>query len=57
MTISIHPRPDGCDVSITEDAVTGPARLVPGPLRHAALNWRNAETLRRLAFLAEGHAR
>lgn len=42
------------EVSITEDAVSGPGRLVPKPLREVQLAWRNAETLRRLAYLAEG---
>ena len=42
------------EVSLTEDAVSGPARLVPKPLRDVQLAWRNTETLRRLAFVAEG---
>lgn len=40
-------------VTIEEDADTGPAVLVPGPARRALLRWRNVETLRRLAYLAE----
>lgn len=47
---------DGCLVRITEDAVAGPARLVPTLLANALLQARNAETLRRLAYLAEGGA-
>lgn len=43
----------GCRVSMTEDAVKGPALLVPKPLRWLALHSRNAESLQRLAFLAE----
>jgi len=39
---------------LVEDAVAGPGRLVPGPLRQALIVWRNTETLRRLAYLAEG---
>lgn len=57
VVIEVEPRPGGCQVSIYEDAVAGPGSWVPGPLRHAALKWRNTETLRRLAFLAEGHAK
>jgi hypothetical protein len=44
-------------VVIEEDAVSGPGRLVPKPLRDPALAWRNVETLRRLAFIAENRAR
>ncbi len=40
-------------VRIREDVVSGPGRLVPAPLRHLPLAWRNIETLRRLAYLAE----
>ena len=43
-------------VRIMEDAVSGPGRLVPAPLRHLPLAWRNVETLRRLAYLAERRA-
>jgi hypothetical protein len=46
----------GCEVSIREDATTGPAKLVPGPLRQLGMVPRNRETLRRLACLAEGGA-
>lgn len=38
---------------IEEDAVSGPARLLPKPVRDLGLSWRNVETLRRLAYLAE----
>lgn len=41
------------EVTIEEDAVAGPGRLVPPPLRGLTLRWRNVETLRRLAYLAE----
>lgn len=44
----------GTLVRISEDAVSGPGRLVPAPLRQPPLAWRNTETLRRLAYLAEG---
>ena len=46
-----------CTVSITEDAVAGPGRLVPSPLRHGLLVPRNKETLYRLAMMAEGRHR
>lgn len=46
----------GTEVVIEEDAVSGPGRLVPKPVRDAQLHWRNVETLRRLAYLAERRA-
>lgn len=44
-------------VTISEDATTGPGKLIPGPVRHAILVPRNKETLHRLALLAEGRYR
>lgn len=41
------------EVTIEEDAVSGPGRLIPKPARDVPLAWRNTETLRRLAYLAE----
>jgi hypothetical protein len=41
------------DVTIEEDAVAGPGRLVPKPLRDVPLAWRNVESLRRLAYIVE----
>jgi len=55
--ITVEPSDKGCQVSIAEDASSGPALVVPGPVRHAMIAVRNQETLRRLAYLAEGHAR
>ena len=49
----LEPQDGGTLVILDEDAVSGPGRLVPKPLRAAGLLARNAETLRRLAFLAE----
>lgn len=43
----------GTEVVLEEDAVSGPAALVPQPFRGLSLTWRNIETLRRLAFIAE----
>lgn len=39
---------------MTEEAVRGPGRLVPAPVMDVLLHARNVETLRRLAYLAEG---
>ena len=46
---------DGSLVSIAEDVSGGPARFVPESVRVAGIDMRNRETLRRLAYLAEGH--
>ena len=53
----LQPRGFETEVIIEEDAASGPARLMPAPLRKPLLTWRNNETLRRLAFLAEGRGR
>ena len=58
--VHLSVRPDGAEgsvVTITEDAVSGPGRLIPAPLRHLLIGPRNIETLHRLALLAEGHHR
>lgn len=54
VVITIEPVGSGCRVTITEDAVSGPGRLVPAPVRVALLHPRNNESLRRLSHLAEG---
>jgi uncharacterized protein YndB with AHSA1/START domain len=41
-------------VTMHEDAVSGPGRFIPSPVRQASLHVRNVESLRRLAYLAEG---
>ena len=53
--VHLHLSPAGTDteVRIDEDVVTGPARLMPAPMRGASLKTRNNETLRRLAYIAE----
>ncbi|MGV3711446.1 SRPBCC family protein [Pseudolysinimonas sp.] len=56
VTIEVKPRGAGCVVRMSEKAVRGPGALVPPPLLDLLLHPRNAETLRRLAFIAEGKA-
>ncbi|MGW9114558.1 SRPBCC family protein [Microbacterium sp. NPDC055683] len=56
VTIDIRAHAQGCLVRITERAVRGPGAWIPGFLLDPPLHIRNRETLRRLAFLAEGHA-
>ncbi|GGD64120.1 polyketide cyclase [Microbacterium murale] len=56
VTIDVKPFGAGCLVRIQEEAVSGPAKALPYVLTDALLQWRNAETLHRLAYLAEGSA-
>ena len=56
VTIDVRPRSTGCIVRLQEKAQKGPATLIPDFLLDVGLHARNVETLRRLAFLAEGHA-
>ena len=53
--VSIRLTPVGAEteVRIIEDAVSGPGLLAPRPLRGVTLKWRNTETLKRLAYVAE----
>lgn len=55
--IDVKPRRDGCIVRLSEDAAEGPGRFVPGIVRQPGIHVRNTESLRRLAYLAEGRAR
>jgi hypothetical protein len=52
--LEVKPRGDGCVVRITEEAVKGPGAFIPEPLLDVPLYVRNVETLRRLAYIAEG---
>lgn len=56
VTLDVKPRGDGCVVRLQEFAAEGPGSFIPQPLLDPALMVRNAETLRRLAHLAEGGA-
>ena len=56
VVLHLEPHSGGTRVSIEEDAVSGPGAFVPSPVRQPLLHWRNTETLRRLAFLAERRA-
>lgn len=53
VAISLRPLHDDTEVEIRERAVAGPGVLVPPPLKGVSLKWRNTETLRRLAYVAE----
>lgn len=56
VVIDVKTRGDGTVVRIQEEPVAGPGRWLNGVLTQAALRCRNIETLRRLAYLAEGSA-
>ena len=56
VTLDVKPRGAGCVVRIEEKAVKGPGALVPPALLDVPLYLRNIETLRRLAYIAEGKA-
>ena len=53
VSLELHEQGAGTRVVMTEDAATVPGTLVPKPLRAPAIQWRNTESLRRLAFIAE----
>jgi hypothetical protein len=56
VTLRVRPWADGAMVRIDEEPVDGPAALIPRALTTPLLRWRNAETLHRLAYVAEGMA-
>ena len=53
VSIGLEPVGAGTKVVMEEDVARGPGVLVPTVLRSSVLDWRNVESLRRLAFLAE----
>jgi uncharacterized protein YndB with AHSA1/START domain len=56
--VVLEPSADGgCEIVMREDTVSGPARLVPYPLRAPLIFQRNTESLRRLAYIAERPSR
>lgn len=57
VTIQAQPEGDKTLVTIYEQAVSGPAKIIPRPVEDFMLNQRNVETLKRLSFLAESGAR
>lgn len=54
--LDVEPAAGGCAVTITETPTSGPFAMAPRPAVDASIKMRNVETLRRLAYLAEGHA-
>jgi uncharacterized protein YndB with AHSA1/START domain len=55
--ITCEPEGDKTRVTMFETSISGPAKLIPGPLESLALKLRNKETLQRLAYLAESGVR
>ncbi len=53
VVIRLRPQGVGTEVVIEETAVKGPAALIPKAVEDPLLRWRNNESLRRLAYLAE----
>jgi uncharacterized protein YndB with AHSA1/START domain len=53
VTMELSAQGAGTLVVMSEDAVSGPGKLVPKPARAPGIVWRNTESLRRLSFLAE----
>lgn len=54
VVIRLEPEEGQTRVTIDEKVVEGPAKFLPAPAEAAAMKWRNTETLRRLAYVAEG---
>ena len=53
VTISLRAQGLDTEVVMEDNAVSGPGALVPRVAQDPLLTWRNVESLRRLAFLAE----
>ncbi len=56
VVITLEDRGSQCQVTIVEDAIKGPGKLIPKFLRDAMIGVRNRETLRRLELMAAGGA-
>ena len=52
--LRIEPAGNGSKITMGEDVTRGPGRYIPKALRQPAIALRNTETLRRLAYMAEG---
>lgn len=56
VALDVEPAASGCVVTITEVPSSGPFAKVPRPAADGPIKVRNVETLKRLAYLAEGGA-
>lgn len=57
VTMTCAAKDDGTEVTMEEQLVSGPAALLPRPVKDAMLHARNVEALNRLAYLAENRER
>lgn len=55
--LTLSERGGACEVEMAEDVASGPGKLIPTPVRAAAIVPRNTESLQRLAYLVEGGSR
>ncbi len=53
VAITLSPAGAHTLVQIEEEAVSGPGAMIPRPVEDLAIKYRNTETLRRLAYVAE----
>jgi len=53
VALTLAPVGAGTLVTIEETTVSGPGSLIPGPVEAVVIKWRNDESLKRLAFIAE----
>lgn len=53
VSITLAPVGASTRVEITEKAVAGPGAMLPKAIENVAIGYRNTETLRRLAYVAE----
>jgi hypothetical protein len=53
VVIRLRPQGSSTEVVIEENTVSGPASLIPKLVEDPLMDWRNTETLRRLAYVAE----
>lgn len=56
VTIALEPDAQHTRVVLEEEATHGPAALIPDVAVSPLLHWRNTESLRRLAYIAEHRA-
>jgi uncharacterized protein YndB with AHSA1/START domain len=56
VTIRLSPVGTETEVTLEEQATSGPAAVVPNVVQDPPLGWRNVECQRRLAYLAERRA-
>jgi uncharacterized protein YndB with AHSA1/START domain len=57
VTLLLAGRDGACEIVMAEEATGRPGRLLPASVQGALLAPRNSESLRRLAYIAEGRSR